>query len=452
MCCVAVSAAAGSAHASGFSTARFGGEHGYPVTFNPTAVYYNPAAIAESEGYHVFVDGSIAFRTASYDHSRAPSDTVEPAGAAGANTGKATLFNIAAAPMIGATGKFGDFALGLAWYVPFGGSSEWSKDDDWLDQKTFAGPYDGEQRWYSISGTLRAMYWTLDAAYKIPKTGLSLGVSGSLIRAEVKTIRARNANGSDEVLGEGRSLIDVGDWAWGFGVGATYEFIPKKLFAGLSYTSRPNVAGGMALDGVLVNNFGGSRAETPIDFHQDLPDIVRLGARWKVRDNVELRLHGDWSRWSSMENQCLVPDNADDCPVEANGAATPNTPGDQQPLQNLPRDWQDAFGVRAGGSFFVSPMLEVFAGLGYDSNAIPDESLDPALTDFHDISAALGGRVTIGKHLGVAASWTQFFYFSRDTNGKSINANYQPPSTGPDAGGKYTQRIGVLNINVEAMF
>lgn len=448
LCCAAVSAGAGTAAASGFSTARFGGEHGYPVTFNPTAIYYNPSAIAESEGYHVFVDGSIAFRTASYDHSASSSDVPEPPDAQGANTGKATLFNVAAAPMIGATGKFGDFALGLAWYVPFGGASTWDKDEDW-ETSRYPGPVDGEQRWYSISGTLRTMYWTLGAAYKIPNTGLSVGVSGSLIRAEVKTIRARNADGLDGIATEGRSYIDVGDWAWGFGLGATYEAIPKKLFIGASYTSRPNVAGGMALDGELINNFG-SRSVTAIDFRQDLPDIVRLGGRWKVRDNVELRLHGDWTRWSQMDKQCLVPDNAEGCRVDENGGAIPGDP--EQPVQNLPRNWQDAFGVRAGGSFFVNPMVEVFAGLGYDSNAIPDESLDPALTDFHDVSAALGGRLTLGKHIGVAASWTQFFYFSRDTTGKSENAAFVQPSRGPDAGGKYTQRIGVLNLNLEATF
>jgi long-chain fatty acid transport protein len=447
-----LTACAGTAFASGFSTARFGGEHGYPVTFNPTAIYYNPAGIAESEGFHIFADGNIAFRTATYDHSyRVDVDEPIPPGADGANTGKATLFNIAAAPMLGATGKFGDFALGLAWYVPFGGSAEWDQDEDWAGS-TFPGPVDGEQRWYSINGTLRSMYWTLAAAYKIPKTGLSVGLSGSLIRSEVKTIRARNANGSDDIASEGRSYIDVGDWAWGFGLGAIYEAIPRKLWAGVSYTSRPNVAGGMALDGDLVNYFG-AKSTTPIDFHQDLPDIVRLGARWKVRDNVELRLHGDWTRWSSLEDQCLVDDGSDECTVNEDGTAASNPP----PIQNLPRHWDDAFGIRAGGSFWATEKIEVFGGLGYDSNAIPDEALDPSLTDFHDISVALGGRITVVKQFAVAASWTQFFYFSRDTTNASLNdedapGGWQSPSNGPDAGGKYTQRVGVLNINAEVMF
>src|SRR5690242_26009 len=104
---LALSLAVGSpdASASGFATARFGGEHGNPVTTNPTAIYYNPAGIAESEGVHIFLDGNIAFRGASFTHVTAPSDSPEPAGTEGANTDQADLFNVVAAPMIGASAK-----------------------------------------------------------------------------------------------------------------------------------------------------------------------------------------------------------------------------------------------------------------------------------------------------------------------------------------------------------
>ena len=52
----------GSAHASGFASARFGGEHGHPTTDNATAIYYNPAGIALSKGTHIFVDATTALR------------------------------------------------------------------------------------------------------------------------------------------------------------------------------------------------------------------------------------------------------------------------------------------------------------------------------------------------------------------------------------------------------
>lgn len=447
--------------ASGFATARFGGEHGNPITTNPTAIYYNPAGLAESEGFRIFVDGNIAFRGASYTHTALPScigaapgsrcDVPEPAGAEGANTDEATLFNVVAAPMIGVSAKIGDsFALGGGFYVPLGGASVWDRNERFEGNTQYPGVVDGAQRWYAIEGTLRSLYFTLAAAYKIPDTGLSLGVSGNLIRSSIHTIRARIADGSNDVESEGRSLVDVGNWAAGFGAGAMFEAMPKKLWFGLSYQSRPNVAGGMKLDGTLTNYFGGDNAPVNIDVSQDLPDIVRLGVRYKAAPDIELRAFGDWTRWSAMDNQCLQVEGKD-CAVDDKGIAEDPA---NIPLQNLPRDWHDAFGVRIGGSYWVDPSVEVFTGLGYDSNAVPDRTLEPALTDFHDISAALGARAKLADFLHGALSYTHFFYIPRDSSGASEQSTYVGAdySRGPDAGGKYTQWVGVVNVNLEANF
>jgi len=444
---LAVLAPSPAANAAGFATARFGGEHGNPITNNATAIYYNPAGIAEAEGFHIFLDGSLAFRSATYDHGQASSDTPEPDGAIGANHGKATLFNVIGAPMVGGTAKFGSFALGAGFFVPIGGTSVWDKDDDFANNPKFPGPIDGEQRWYSIEGTIRSLYFTLAAAYEFKKIGLSVGVAANLIDSEIHTIRARNADGSDNVKSEGRSLIDVKGINWGFGVGAMFQAIPKKLWVGASYQSRPNVAGGMHMDGTLTNFFA-AKDETKVSVNQDLPDIYRLGGRFRPMDTLELRLFGDFTRWSAFESQCLAPEDKP-CKVNAQGAAIDEK---SKPIQNLPRNWQDTVGVRGGASYWFVPKVEGFFGLGFDSNAIPDESLDPALTDFNKISVGGGARVELIKQLHAAASWTEIFYLSRDTNGKSKNAGYVTPSNGPDAGGKYTQLVGVLNVNLEASF
>src|SRR4051794_18656706 len=83
----------GPAAASGFAAARFGGEHGTVTGSNPTALYYTPAGIAFSEGTHLFLDGTLALRHASWTHAPAATDEPEPSGAAGDSFGKATLFN-----------------------------------------------------------------------------------------------------------------------------------------------------------------------------------------------------------------------------------------------------------------------------------------------------------------------------------------------------------------------
>lgn len=439
----------GPAFAGGFATARFGGEHGNPVTSNPTAVYYNPAGIAESEGVHVFVDGSLAIRAASYTHALVDTDDKS---VDGANAGEARLLNLAAAPMLGATVKLSNLALGAGVYVPFGGAASWDENKRFKGSSEYAGPVDGVQRWHSIEASLQATYFTLAAAYEIPEIRLRLGVSGNLLWTQVNTIRARNVDGSNNVADEGRSMLDVSGVHASFGAGAMFEAVPGQLWIGASYQSRPNVTGGETLKGTLENRFSGaSSAPIDVELHQGLPDIVRLGARFRPADGIEVRLFGDWTRWSSMENQCLTNVGAE-CEIKEDGSAVDPA----GVVQNVVRRWNDTVGVRAGVSYWPEPAVEIFGGLGYDSNAIPDETLDPSALDFHDVSFAVGGRLELSEHLHLAASYSHFFYVDRNTAedgaSKSISANLDSVSRAPDSGGLYSQTIGVLNVNLDIGF
>jgi hypothetical protein len=52
----------------------------------------------------------------------------------------------------------------------------------------------------------------------------------------------------------------------------------------------------------------------------------------------------------------------------------------------------------------------------------------------------------------VAASYTHIQYLDRDNTGASQLANAMLPTRRPDGGGRYTQWIGLLNVNVEKQF
>jgi long-chain fatty acid transport protein len=433
------------ANASGFATARFGSEHGHPTTSNATAIYYNPAGIAQSEGTHLFADALVALRTASYERRVSASEEPEPPDAAGANSGEATLLNVVAAPMLGATSRFGDLAAGIAAYVPFGGSERWDQNSAFEDHPRYPGPVDGVQRWYSIHGDIQSMYFTLALAYALGD--LSVGVSGSLIRSSIDTITARTALGTADVEREGRSQLDAAGWQAGFGVGAVYQVLPDELWLGASYQSRPNVAGGMTLEGTLRNDFTGTVTEAPVDFHQDLPDIYRVGLRYRPRSYLELRLFGDLTRWSSLTSHC-VSRRGEPCTVNPDGSPAPGS----GTIQNISRDWRDAFGVRAGASYFITEVTELFAGAGYDSNAVPDATLETSFMDFDDVSAVAGARIRIAENLHVAGSFLQFYAIPRDTSGDSRHAALRAPSRGPDSGGKYGEWIGAFNANVDVAF
>jgi long-chain fatty acid transport protein len=184
-----------------------------------------------------------------------------------------------------------------------------------------------------------------------------------------------------------------------------------------------------------------------VTFDQALPDIVRLGARYRPRPAVELRLFGDMTRWSVMKTQCVaVEDYA--CVVDATGADA----GEGGVLLNLRRKWQDTFGLRLGASYWINKELELFVGTGFETAAVPDATLDPELADSQIVSGALGGRFELPSKWFLGASFTHLQYLDRDNTGKSELTNAVLPTRRADGGGRYSQFISILNANIEKEF
>ena len=430
------------ARASGFSVAHFASEHGHPTTSNPTALYFNPAALTLSDGLHLFGDLSLAVRRVTYDRTRAASDAPDPPDAAGANVGRAVLVNPLLNPVLAASLKLGNLSLGAGFFTPFGGSVSWNTRPEFANSR-YPGPVDGVTRFQSIEGEIITSQFTLGAAWHFAGTGLSLGVSGSVLRSWINDVRAWS-NGGNDVTHEGRSLLDVSGYSVGFGAGVLYEVTPEVLWLGLSYQSRPNVSGGVHLHGSLDNDIGGPSSSN-VDVSYDLPDIIRWGARYRPRRDLELRAFGDYTRYSAFSHQCAVVSGTS-CDLLPNGAQ----PTGGQVLTNIPRNFHDSVGVRLGVSIWPRQSFEFFSGMGFESSAVPDATMEPGLPDFTGVSFALGARVALTERVHAALSYTHFVYVPRDVHGQL--ASYPSPSASPDASGHYTQQVGVGNANVDVAF
>jgi long-chain fatty acid transport protein len=186
--------------------------------------------------------------------------------------------------------------------------------------------------------------------------------------------------------------------------------------------------------------------------HQALPDVFRAGARFRPAPGYELRLHGDVTRWSVMQTQCIGFRDRP-CAVFEDGAdATGGAGAPASTIRNLRRYWRDTFAVRAGASAWLLPALELFVGAGFETGAVPDHTLDPGLADGHNAQAAAGARFQAGPSLFLAASYTHVHYLDRDTVGRSELSNAALPTRRPDGGGRYQQWIGLFNLNVEKRF
>lgn len=449
VCCAVVLACASAAFASGFYSGEFGGERGNVVTTDPTAIYFNPAGLALSNETRLFVAGVGALRRGSW--TRGPASEVPPPGAEGADSGTARFSNLLGAPALVLTATvFDRLAIGAGLYAPFGGAVHWDKNPHFLNHPSFPRAADGVQRWHSIDGSVSSIYGTLGAAMRFGP--LALGASGNVIRSALHNTFAKSLNPQQlvDVNSEGRIAIDVSGLHFSVGLGAMLEAIPGRIWLGASYQAQPGF-GPMKMDGTVTITEGDNVVPVDATFTQGLPDIVRAGARFRVLEGVrplELRLFGNVTRWSRMQTQC-VSKRGQPCAVYTDGSdATPAG----TTIQNLRRSWNDTYGVNVGASYWATNATELFVGVGFETAAAPDATLDPSLGDAPNMRTAIGGRFALPGRLFVSTTLTNVRYTPRDNTGKSTLSEPQFPTRRPDGGGQHRLWLGMLQVSMEKHF
>jgi long-chain fatty acid transport protein len=439
------------ASAAGFAAAHFGGEHGNVTETNALSLYYNPGAIGFSEGTDILGDGELAVRHATWNHPSEPlpaNGATLPAGNDYGNAGLATLTNVFGGPAVAATTHLGKLVIGGGLFVPFGGKVNWDHDDN-ASNPLYPHATDGVQRWHITNASLEFIYTTIGAAYRLGP--LSVGVSGNFIIESVSTHQSHTTGNNQDSTSEGTASLDVQGFNASFGAGAMFEILPSRLWLSYSYQAQPGLIGRSYLDGTLkYDNPGSPEAKYNVDFHENLPDIHRAGVRWRASDSFELRVFGDLTRWSAMTSQCVnLNQYGHDCNVFATGR---DATAMQSVQANLVRDWKDTYAGRLGASYWVNPAVELFAGVGYETGASPDATIEPATMDGDNLLGSVGGRFKLTDYLYVSASYTQLYFFDRNVTDSTLSTGYQGITQTQDGNGQYTQFIGVFDGNIEAKF
>jgi long-chain fatty acid transport protein len=435
------------AFASGFAAAEFGGEHGNVVTTDPTALYFNPAGMALAPGTHLYVSGVLGLRRGHWRHPQAASETPDPPGAAGADTGEARFSNLLAAPALAATSWLGRLAVGAAFYAPFGGRIQWDSNPRFAGSPTFPLAADGVQRWHVIDASLQSLYFTLGAGLRLGP--VSLGVTGNLIRSSVYLRQAKSFSTAPvDPSNEGRITLDVAGFQASLGLGAMIEAVPGRLWVGASYQTQPGF-GAVKLNGTLtISDSTGAAAARPVAYTFALPDVVRLGLRLRPVEGqhpLEVRVYGDLTRWSRLQTQCISLEDKP-CAVFPDGS---DATAEATTVENLRRYWNDTYGATAAASYWVSAAVELFGGVGFATAAPPSATLDPVLMDATNVRVTVGGRFALPSRLHLSAGLTDVQYASRDNTGQSTLSGAQLPTRRADGGGQYGLWLGLLQISLE---
>ena len=411
----------GEAQAGGISLGRFGGIYGNSNADGGLALYWNPAHLSLETGAFATVDTTLVSRRATYDRE------IDEANATPAeietNSGRATTSALGVLPLLatGYTAGFDGVQLGAALgaFPTFGGFNEWDQNEDAPEE--FPGALDGPQRWSAIAASLTIVHYTLGASVTFPDVGLSFGVTGAWVDADLDTVKARNLNKTDALVDD-RGAIQEGrihfrsedrEFAWSVGAG----FDDDHVRASISYRAPYDAELiGPARQAYATNE--PSTLDASLDF--PLPGVLNMAVTPRFGE-LEVTWAFEYQTWSRVKSHDVF--------ARETG---------QQVLE-IPRSLKDTVGTRIVPTWLAGDRWRISALVGHETSAVPRETLDASLADSEKVLFGLGGGYDLGW-LRVLASVTHDAYFNVD-----VSTSRHEPTTN----GKFRDARDYLNVSIE---
>lgn len=357
---------------------------------DPSAVYYNPAALGEIEGNNVLVTGSYA----------GVYNSVENSGRRAVNKHDdnflATLFANYHIPN-------SDFTIGMGTYTPFG----------------LATTYDRAFTRFAAERTeLKTIYVTPALSWHASKY-FAVGAGASFVHASglfSRTLCLAGGGACAVPAAQGRLRLTDTANAFTYNLGALVK-PTESLKLGLSYRARADIrfdSADVKLGGALAP-FGSRRGNVrPIP----IPPVVDAGIFWQINSSWAAEFVYEYARWSEFSrfSATFLP------PVPLPGF-------------RLPEEWKNTSTLRLGSSYKLDGNWEVRGGLTVEETPIPNRTLNPAIpgADLLTLNAGVGYK---WQQLGVDLGYMAVFYKTRRVTNNELEGL---PATGfafPGAPGK----------------
>lgn len=383
---------------------------------NASTIFSNPAGLNHLKGHEV--SATVNLVAPSIKYSDAQAQYYQEGEVTGSDSGKITDDVVFAPHMYGAYKVSDRLTLGLGMYVPFGSSTEYSKDSKLR--------YNINQ----LGLTTLAIEPTI--AFKpTERHSFGVGVIAQYSKAELRKFADWSASLDNTRLKGMAGLLpnasaDRADWAgyadvkgsdWGFGYHLGWMFdVNDRVRVGAAYRSKVehNLKGSADWKGagVTAQNYfdnaplnigktvaqGGRGYVTGEDASVKIitPESLSVHGMYKATD--KLNLFGDvtWTRHSRFNQVDLVFENAKLTPK----GGTSNT-------TTIKPNWRDTFKVALGGSYQYSEPLQLRAGVAFDQSPVrsAEERLN-TLPDGNRIWFSVGAQYQFKKRHQVDVAYS----------------------------------------------
>jgi len=300
-------------------------------TVGADSVFTNPAGMTGLEDDQVLAGVQLLVPTVRFD-----SDVATAGGSDGGNAADLVVI-----PSFFAVKVLNDdWRLGLGLTAPLGGGIDYGRE--------FVGRYQAQKSELAVIGISPAV------AYRV-NDKLSLGGGVTLSYTSMNLHIAVNQPGP--MSSDGRiEMDDLDDWGYQGFIGATYKATNRLTF-GAVYRSKADVEleGDIKfknVDAPPLNHLTSNFDKAQIDF--SYPQLVKIGARYKLTDATLLMADIGWEDWSTFG----------DTRIGLDGTGTV--------LQTFDREWDDTWHIGFALAHKLSESQIFTAGVGYDSSPVSD--------------------------------------------------------------------------------
>lgn len=360
---MAVSAnAAGFRQANQSASANGMGTAFTAVANDASAVWYNPAMMADLNGTNlslggVFVDPRTEHTNANATVTDRPENMVH------------TL------PHVYATRKLNNkFSIGIGMLVPYGLSTEWDETNS-LTRKV------------ATDSSLKAVYTNLAGAYKINEN-LSVAAGGSFVKMDATMNKMVTGVTTVEqtLKGDGTGVA--------YNLAALYKWNKWNFAASYRSQVKVEIDGKMNLPLGMGANFDVTDKDASTEI--TLPDTFQLGAAYKYSDKLLFSAEADYTNWTTYRK--LVIDYTNDA-----GTAKQSTDY---------KYWNAVWAVRAGTEYKVNDSWKLRAGSYFDMSPVEDKFFETRNACANRFGVSVGAGYTKGN-ITVDASYLYLKFMER---------------------------------------
>ena len=334
------------------------------IVSDPSAVYYNNAALTRLSGFQVQVGTTAITAATSFRGPYGPG--ISNGSIAESNMNKKIFFPSHAYFTYQATDQI---FLGLGFNTPFGLGSSWDKN--WVGRKV------------SVDIDLKTFSFNPTVAYKLSKN-FSIGAGFQYNLGSVMIEKSADVALLDEATVH---LEGTNSKATGYTIGALATSSDgKKLSVGLNYRSEVKYEFKGTATSTIRSGLASALALLP---HGDITAVLKspaqlvLGVSYMLTDDLTLSADYQYIYWSSYDTLKVTFDD-----------------GKQNPIASA-RLYQDTYIGRFGLEYRMNSDLALRCGILYDKNPVTDALVDASLPDANRVGYSAGFGYKISESLNV---------------------------------------------------